>query len=269
VSGSAAALVKPGTPGTAVTPLGAIVRDIARAGIAGAIVGLVVAGIGGRVVMRLAAMLVPASVGAFTENGNRIGDLTQSGTAVLLLNGLIFGIVTAPIWVAVSPWIPGTGVRRAVLVIPVALAIGAPALVDGDNRDFVVLGHDPLVVVILLALVAAFGAAFALADEALGRRLPASTGAVRVAYALLAIVGVALVLPVTLFAFLTSPDRAIALVGVALVGVGLATLASWVLRVRGRPQPGWLTIAGRAALLLTLVIGLAGVVPEVIEALGG
>jgi hypothetical protein len=30
-----------------------------------------------------------------------------------------------------------------------------------------------------------------------------------------------------------------------------------------------LTIAGRAALLLTLVIGFAGVVPEVIEALGG
>lgn len=45
-------------------------RDITRGGLAGLIVGVLLAGIGGRVVMRLAALLVPAADGAFTENGN-------------------------------------------------------------------------------------------------------------------------------------------------------------------------------------------------------
>ena len=43
------------------------------------VVGLLVAGIGGRLVMRLAALLVPDSVGRFTENGNVIGTITLDG----------------------------------------------------------------------------------------------------------------------------------------------------------------------------------------------
>ena len=69
------------------SPIGEMLRDIARGGISGAIVGVVVGGLGGRLMMRLAAILHPDAVGALTENGNRIGDITMGGTLFLVLFG--------------------------------------------------------------------------------------------------------------------------------------------------------------------------------------
>ena len=73
---------------------GDIFRDIARGGITGLIVGLVGVGIGGRIVMRLAALLVPELVGEFTENGFRIGDITPGGSLGLV----VFGCSPARVW---------------------------------------------------------------------------------------------------------------------------------------------------------------------------
>ena len=146
-------------------PAGAIMRDISRGGLTGAIVGLVAMGIGGRLVMRLAALLVPEATGAFTENGNRIGTITQDGTAFLILGGLIVGLLAGTIWVVISPWIPGRGLGRAVLTMPIAVAIGAAGLVDGSNPDFFILRHDPRVVASLIGLVAFTGFLFAVVDD--------------------------------------------------------------------------------------------------------
>ena len=68
---------------------GEVLRDIARGGISGVAAGIVVSGLGGRLVMRIAALLHPDAVGALTENGNRIGDITVGGTLSLVLFGLI------------------------------------------------------------------------------------------------------------------------------------------------------------------------------------
>ena len=62
------------------TPTAGIVRDIARGGLAGLAVGIVLGGLGGRLVMRLAALLVPTATGFFTENGNQIGVITFGGS---------------------------------------------------------------------------------------------------------------------------------------------------------------------------------------------
>jgi hypothetical protein len=72
---------------TRFSPTGEVLRDIARGGIAGALVGIVVGGLGARLVMRLVAMLHPDAVGAFTENGNRIGYAL-----------LVVGLCTAAWW---------------------------------------------------------------------------------------------------------------------------------------------------------------------------
>lgn len=72
VTRPAASLTENGPP----SPIGEVLRDIARGGIAGAIVGITVGGLGGRAVMRIAAILHPDAVGALTENGNRIGYIT-------------------------------------------------------------------------------------------------------------------------------------------------------------------------------------------------
>jgi hypothetical protein len=154
-------------------PGGEIMRDVTRGGLAGLVVGIVVAGFGGRLAMRLAALVVPSANGAFTENGNRIGEITLAGSAALVIfAGLAAAIFLAVVWVAISPWLPGRRPVRGLVAMPIAVAFGATALINADNPDFVVLGHDPFVVAILLALVAAMAPAMAVADGWFDRRLP-------------------------------------------------------------------------------------------------
>lgn len=157
---------------TGLSPTGEVLRDVARGGISGAIAGIVVGGLGARVVMRVVAILHPEAVGALTENGNRIGDITLGGTLFLVLFGLILGAIAGALWVIVSPWIPGHTRVRALLTAGIAIAIGTPELIIGRNPDFVILDHDPAVVALLVALVGLVGLSIALLDSWLDRRLP-------------------------------------------------------------------------------------------------
>lgn len=247
--------------------LGGIVRDITRGGLAGVVVGLIGCGIGGRIVMRLAALIVPLSEGAHTENGNAIGDITLDGTIGLLVFGLIAGLVAAPIWVAVAPWIPGQGVRRAVAAMPVAVALGGSGLIDGDNRDFSILDHDPVVVGILVLLVALIGFMFPLVDDALDRWLPAATGRATSLYAVAASIGIAFALLVAT-SFLAAPELATVLTGVALIAVAVATLRTWVLRLKGEPASPRSILAGRVALVIAVAVGFVRLAPDLQRALG-
>lgn len=255
-----------------VSPAREILRDIAHGGFAGAIVGVVVAGLGGRLVMRLAAILQPGAIGAFSENGNRIGDITFLGSLGLVLVGLVIGLVGGTIWVVVSPWTPGTGPRRAIITMPMAVALGSFFLIEGDNRDFQVLQHDPAVIGSLIALVALVGLTVPLTDDWLDRRLPHTTSGrswMIWLYAIIALLGALLVFPIVIGNYLFTAHEATARVGIALLVVGLSTLLWWVLRIRGETHPPTIvTIVGRTALLVAVVLGFAATVPEVSIALG-
>lgn len=258
---------------TAFSPTGEVLRDIARGGIAGAIVGIVVGGMGARVVMRLAAILHPDAVGALTENGNRIGDITMGGTLFLVLFGLISCAIAGVLWVIVSPWIPGhTGVR-ALLTAGIAIATGTPLLIIGRNPDFVILDHDSRVVALLVALVGLIGLSIALLDSWLDRRLPhAMTGQRGPAafYAIVTLVGAVLILPFVLLIFLTSDEYQLPLrAGYALLVVGLCTATWWGLRVRGRVTTlRGLVIAARGAVLVAVMLGVLTSLPHISRALG-
>ncbi len=255
------------------SPAGEVLRDIARGGIAGAIVGITVAGLGGRAVMRIAAILHPDAVGALTENGNRIGDITAGGTLFLVIFGLIACALAGVLWVIVSPWIPGQTALRAFLTAGIAIAIGTPVLIIGGNPDFVILEHDPLVVALLVALVGLIGLSIALVDSWLDRRLPrAVTGRKGpvVLYAIVTLVGAVLVLPFVLLVLLTSDEYELPLrAGYALFVVGMSTAAWWVLRIRGRGStPRGLVVAARAALLVAIILGILTTAPHLSRALG-
>ncbi|HEX6869192.1 MAG TPA: hypothetical protein VF119_10330 [Candidatus Limnocylindrales bacterium] len=246
----------------------AILREIAVGGLAGLVVGILLGGIGGRLVMRFAALVVPESVGAATENGTIVGDITVAGTlALIVFVGLFAGALAGSIWVTIEPWLPVAYGLRALVSIPIAIAVGTRALVEDHNPDFAILGHDPLVVASLVLLIAAFGPAMVLADAVLDRRLPRAgerpgTGAV---YAVIAALGVALTAVMVVPAFLGTP---LWLVGVALIVVGIATLVSWALRIRGQPIPSPIVIVGRGALIAATLFGFVVVVPEITGALG-
>lgn len=247
-----------------------VLRDITRGGLAGLIVGILLAGVGGRLVMRLAALLVPGSVGSFTENGNVIGVITLDGSlGLIIFVGLLFGALAGSLWVVISPWLPQRAATRVLLSIPVAIALGTFGLVDERNRDFPILGRDPLVIASLVLLVAAFGPALVVVDRWLDRRLPhagPSDRGVIGGYAVVTAMGSVLTIVLVVPGFLGS---AMVLAGLALVAVGLCTLASWWFRVARltAPPPG-LTVIGRLGLTAATVAGLLVAGREVAGALG-
>jgi hypothetical protein len=258
---------------TAFSRTGEVLRDIARGGISGAIVGRVVGGLGGRLLMRLVAILHSDAVGALTENGNRIGDITLGGTLFLIVFGLIIGVLAGAIWVLVSPWIPGRSRTRALLTAGMAIAIGTPQLIIGRNPDFVILDHDPRVVALLVALVGVIGLSISLLDGWLDRRLPhAVTGRRGPAalYAIVTLMGSVLVLPFVLLVYLTSDEYQFPLrAGYALFVVGLCTAIWWGLRVRGRVDaPRGHAIAARGALYVAVILGVLTSSPPLAPAHG-
>lgn len=255
------------------SPMGEILRDIARGGIAGALAGLVVGGLGGRLLMRLATMLQDDAVGFVTENGNRIGDITLIGTLGLIGFGLVAGLLAGTVYVIVSPWIPGRPRTRALLTAGIAMSIGTPELISGRNPDFVILDHDPVVVASLVGLVGLIGLSIALLDGWLDRRLPHAISGRRMpvtAYGIVALLGALLIFPFVLLVFLASDAYGASVrAGFALLVVGLCTVAWWLLRLRGRSMvPSGLVIVGRAALLVTVVLGLLTELPHISRAIG-
>jgi hypothetical protein len=246
--------------------LGGILRDITRGGIAALIVGIVVGGVGGRLAMRLAAIAVPESTGSFTENGNRIGAITVAGSlGIILFGGLFVGLVGAVLWVTVRPWIPGRTAVRAVLAMPVAVALGSFVLIQGENVDFEILGRQPVILGILVGLVMLAGASIVLVDAWLDRHLPQADRRVPAAvYAVVTLIGL-LLGPLVIVGYLGSENR---VAGFALILVGLATLATWGLRLRGRDDvPAVVAVLGYGGLATAVALGLAATWSEVAFAL--
>jgi len=263
----------------AVWPPGLIWRDIARGGLAGLIVGIFVAGLGGRLAMRLATLLRPEATGAFTENAAEIGRITSGGTIAVIIVGFGVGAGAGVLWVVVRTWLPGAGVRRALVATVVAIGLGSFLLIRGANRDFVVLGHDRAVVAALVALVGSVGFAISIVDAWLDRRLPVATsarGRAAWVYVAISMVGALLILPLIVVTFLgLSSDEAevgrspLRPVGIGLIVVGAATLRWWFLRLHGATRPPRrLLLLGRACLTITVLLGLAIELPEIRGALG-
>lgn len=255
----------------AASPGKEIVRDIARGGLTGILVGIVVVGLGGRLVMRLATLLQTQAIGGFTDNGNRIGDITLGGTFTLVIVGMFIGAVAGTVWVVVTPWLPAGGWRRAIMAMPLAIAIGTVGLIEGNTGDFIKLRHDPIIVALLIVLVGFVGLGFSLIDDLLERRLPHPAGHPGATgfYTIIVLIGSVLSFPFALLTYFGSSRAGGFLIGVALVVTGLATATWWLMRLEGRTiRPRALTIIGRTALVAAAVAGIAAAVPGVSGALG-
>ena len=256
------------------SPIGEVLRDISRGGIAGILVGFFVAGLGGRLVMRMATILHEDTVGQTTEAGETIGRITANGTlALMTFSGLGMGLVAGTIWVIVSPWIRLRGLSRALVTGVAAIAIGTPSLVQYTNPDFVILSHDPMVIAMLIGLVGLVGFSIALVDDVLEARLPhppRGIGRSTIAYLVVTLLGLVLILPPTVGILLGGPEyTAPVRAGWALAAAGVCTLAWWVLRVRGdSTPPRALRLIGSGSLVAAVILGFVTTVPQVTGALG-
>jgi hypothetical protein len=247
-----------------------VVREIAIGGLAGLLGGVLVVGFGGRIFMRIVAAIDPTSIGLLTSNGNRIGDVTLDGTAVVVIVGAFVGAFVAVVWVVVSPWVPGTGALRAVAAGVVTITLGSFFVVRVDESDFTVLEPARVVIALLVGLVGVLGLTVAMIDAWLRRRLPPAGSTpiwALVVYWLLLAVGL-LLAPFAIAPYFTGAPSAFEhpfAIGLALLAVGALTLARWAIRVWAGPlaPPRALLVAGRGALAIGVLLGTAKLATEI------
>jgi hypothetical protein len=241
-----------------------ILRDISVGGIASLISGIVILGLGGRLVMFLSRLLHPESIGRFTENGNVVGVFTAQGTVGLLLfGGVAGGLIAAPVWVVMRPWIP----RNWAAVGLGAVCIGGFQLVASDNRDFDILEGPALDLALLLTLVFGFGAVLFTLDRFLDKRLPSAdrTGTV-VTYGVVTAVGLIFAPLGLIFQFMPGFDERPyppIWTGVFVISTAVVTIWWWVDRVRGRTDPS--LVQQRLGSGLTAAAALAGLSHLILE----
>ena len=208
-----------------------LIRHIGIIGIAGVLLGLIVGGVGGRVLMRIAAVVAPDRVtGAATENGNVIGEITVGGTIELVIFvGILFGGIGAVAYVISERWLSWTGPLCPLAFGLLILAIGSPAALDPDNLDFLLVGNYELIVAMFVALFLLYGIALPLLVSALDGWLPKVNPARPlvsvVVYLTLVGLGGPFALGLVLFAIVENY-----LTGIFLLGLGFATALYWVVK---------------------------------------
>ena len=121
---------------------------------AGVTAGVLAAGAGGRLAMRLLAVTSPQAEGSFTEAAEVVGDITAGGTAAFIVfAGLPAGIVSAALYAVVRPVLPPGRAGGAVLGLLLLLFAGTTIdPLRPDNLDFVLLGPDWLAVLTFTVL---------------------------------------------------------------------------------------------------------------------
>lgn len=141
------------------------VRRLAAVTVAGAVLGVLVGGLGGRLAMGLLAVLNPDATGATSDDGFTIGRFTLGGTAQLLgstwqlglvgafLYAILRGLVMGPRWFRVASMSVGSG-----------LVVGA-LIVHTDGVDFTLLGPVWLTVGLFVAIPVVYAAALTLLVE--------------------------------------------------------------------------------------------------------
>jgi hypothetical protein len=121
------------------------------------IAGLLVGGLGPRLVMRLSAMAADDSrIGLLTENGNVVGAITTEGTlALLLFVGLPAGLSMGLFLFLLRSVLPARFLPLWVSLV--LLAFASPLVIDPGNADFTIVGNGALNVAMFVALFPAFG----------------------------------------------------------------------------------------------------------------
>ena len=139
------------------------IRTLAAVMSAGVLAGVLVPGLGGRLVMRiLGATSGDAVQGATTDAREIVGEITSSGTiAVVFFVGIFGGVFAALAFVVVRRWLPRTagpaGIVTAILLLG---TLGVSDALSPDNEDFAILRPTWLAVTLVVALALLFGVTF-------------------------------------------------------------------------------------------------------------
>lgn len=134
-------------------------RALGVATVAGLGTGVLVGGLGGRLIMKLIALAAePGATGRVTANGNTVGDLTVEGTlAIVVFSGVFSGLIGGLLYLALRPWFEPLGRWRGLAFGVAVLALMGHSVLEPDNFDFRVFGSTALNVGLFAALFLVFG----------------------------------------------------------------------------------------------------------------
>ena len=150
--------------------LRSLARYLALTAAAGAAAGVLAAGAGGRLIMRLLALTSPEAEGSLTEAEQIVGQITVEGTlGFLAFAGLSAGLITAMLYVLLRPILPPGRKGGAVLGAVALLLVGTRIEpLRPDNFDFNIVGPTWLSVLSFTALAVFQG----MVTVALAARIP-------------------------------------------------------------------------------------------------
>jgi hypothetical protein len=246
-----------------------VFRRVALLGIASFISGVLVGGVGGRIIMRVSAIAAgPEMVGRLTENGNRVGEFTIVGTIILIVFvGGFAGVAGSVIVVGSDPWLKWMGPLQGLgfgLVALAATGDGSPF----NSVDFFLLEPAALNVAMFVGLHFAFGLAVSGFYWLLDRRMPPAVDREQVGYLIVtALGGIGLLLVIALFTIPSfcgcDPDYGfLALILLVVASTAIRHASTFVKTI-----PDWLartaTVTGYGSLLLLLVVGLSRSIEQI------
>lgn len=241
-------------------------RHLVAIGAAAVVTGIVVGGIGSRLFMLVARLLAPERVGVVTENGNRVGEVTFGGTMGLvvfvgILTAMALGVTAA----AAEPWLRWVGRLEGIAVGVLVLLLFSPVVLDPENFDFFVLGHQAINVAMIVALFVVGGVGTVwLRDRFLAifpreEQLNAATAV----YALLASLGAAALAVMFLLLGFGGGAGESLLVASLLAALSGCALAAWGAWVWGVPATRWITMPGYGVLIAIVAITLPRLVSDI------
>jgi hypothetical protein len=229
--------------------LNALGRQLAAAALAGIVAGVLVAGVLGRIAMRVSGFTSrPDLIGVETSNGNRVGTITLEGTLGLaLFVGLSTGIVGGVLYASAEPWLRRFRPRHGLVFGLALLGSAGFAFIDPGNFDFQRFGFTALNVAMFAALFVIFGVLVAWLFDGIQARA-SGTGPAAKALSVLVWPAVALVATVLAVGILASLGGGDNLLAATLFAAAVVVPA--VVRWRGLPPA-----VGYVAFALPLIAG--------------
>jgi hypothetical protein len=175
--------------------------------VAGIGAGVLVAGAGGRLIMRLLAVTADEkSRGLETEADEIVGRITTGGTVTFIIfTALFLGLATGPLYLLIRRWLPGGRLGGLVFgaLMLAALATRVEPL-RADNTDFGLVGPGWLAASTFGALVLLHGMVVAALAGRYSRALPLISGKRRAVVGHVPLLVLLHVAPVVLLAVLGS-----------------------------------------------------------------
>jgi len=214
----------------------------------GLLAGVLAAGPGGRLAMRLLAVTAdPEALGRITEAGETVGEITVDGTiGFFVFSGVLPGVITAAMYLVVCRGLPPGLVGGLVYGLLLLVLFGSRLdPLRRDNPDFDIVGPGWVALVSFSAVVVLHGALIAALAGRISRSLPLPRRSGRVLAAYAPLMFLVLFFPFGVFAVL---------VGGLVVAVSRVPALAPRWGVRRRVQ------AGRVALAVLGVLALPGFV---------